>query len=122
VRQRPIEEVRPQREHDLQRARLQPGDVDDRVEEQCPDRVGVGEREELLELVDDEEQRAVAGREDLLDHAQDGVRLVELVEKIGRAVDGDAEQGQRELLDGSRPGVHVGDEPASRPFDRARPQ
>ena len=86
----------------------------DRLEEQLPVALVRGEREQLLELVDDEDDFGVAGNDqiDRLDEAA-GTALERVAQPRGRT-HGDPEQRRLELLERVRPREHLGDEALDR--------
>jgi hypothetical protein len=77
------------------------------------------QREQLLELVDDEEQLAARRKDPLHDAADPELVLCELLDEIVRPIDRDPEERSGELLVGVRAGEHVGDEQSRGPRQRA---
>ena len=79
-----------------------------------------GEREQLLELVDDQQQLAAVGHE-AADHAIDAaVPVGELVGEAGRLADGDVPQALGQLLERRRARQHRRDEPVPETRERHR--
>ena len=73
------------------------------------------DREQLLELIDDEQQPAVVGGKNLLDDPQQPPLVGgEVVDQIRRMLHRHPQQRCLELLEGVGAGEHVGDQPAAR--------
>jgi hypothetical protein len=115
VEQRPVVEVRPQRrDHSEPAPRVTNRQLEARQEVHAP-LVVLDEREDLLELVDDEQQvRAVIG-EDALDGPEQAelVRL-QLLPQRARRIHRDPQKRRLQLLERIRARRHHGDLPAAR--------
>ena len=122
VAERVVEEVGAQRDEN---ARTRAWVVGERGEarEEAAARLLVGrQREQLLELVDDEQQLA-SGRQDPLHDAADPELVArELLDEVVRPLHCDPEERGGELLEGIRAREHVGDEPRCRSRQRSAAQ
>ena len=109
--QRTVEEVRAHRDHHSH----PPPSVTDRggetVEEAAPGRLVGRQREQFFELIDDQQQFAVVVRQDLLTGPEESPVVGEEVgQERSVALHGHTQQRSLQLLEGERPGEHVGDQ------------
>ena len=113
VAQRPVVEVRPQRDHEANTS-VRSGDGVREAREEAPSLVFVRQREQLLELVDDEQELAAVVRQQALDRAgkRRGV-FPQLVEQALARRRGLSER-RGELVEGLRAGDELCDRPTLR--------
>jgi hypothetical protein len=122
VAERVVEEVCAQGHED---ADARTGIVDESretVEEPPAHLLVSGEREDLLELVDHEQELRVGGEDPLRHAAHAELVARELVDEIVGALDGHPHERCAELLEGIRAREHVGEQPALRVGRRATPE
>ena len=81
------------------------------VEEAAPGRLVGRQREQFFELIDDQEQFAVVVRQDLFTGPEESPVVGEEVgQERAVALHGHTQQRSLQLLEGERPGEHVGDQ------------
>ena len=108
-----VVEVGPQRCNDTD-ATVLIGDGADQHRQEPTDRLGFDLREQLLELVDDEQQLRPVARQDAADRPLQPALAAQLLEQRRRRVDGDAEQRRLELFERVRCRRHLDREPRAR--------
>ncbi len=92
-------------------------------EEARPSPLVLDEREDLLELIEDDQQLGVPVGQDPVDRSHEPELVAfELLHQRGRRLDGDAHQGGLDLAERLVAGHHVDHVPALRTRDRTAPQ
>ena len=119
IAERPVVEVGAERGDHAHPARRVRGRDPKALEEQRPVVLVLGERERLLELVDDHQELGAVG-DDRIGHLEETSRSrLEATEEIRGGTHGDPHERVVELLERMVPGVHLGDEPGVGARDRA---